>query len=139
MYERLNRFAPLLARILLSAIFLVSAALKLIYWNGSVQGLEAKHLPVAPLLLAAAVTLELAGGLALITGLFSRPAALLLLLYLIPTTLLFHNFWAFSGPEQPGQMINFLKNLAIMGGLLLLAANGPGPLGLRLPKAAPHE
>lgn len=139
MYERLNRFAPLLGRLLMSAIFLVSAALKLAYWNGSVQGLEAKHLPVAPLLLAAAVTLELAGGIALVTGLLARPAALLLFLYLIPTTLLFHNFWAVSGPEQPGQMINFLKNLAIMGGLLLLAANGPGPFTLRLPKAASQQ
>ena len=139
MYERINRFAPLLGRLLLSAIFLVSATLKVVYWTGSVQGLEAKHVPAAPLLLAAAVTLELAGGTALISGLLARPAALLLFLYLIPTTLLFHNFWAFSGSEQPGQMINFLKNLAIMGGLLLLAANGPGPFSLRLPKAAPQQ
>jgi putative oxidoreductase len=47
-------------------------------------------------------------------------------LHLIPTTAIFHNFWALQGMEQQDNMINFLKNLAIMGGLLVLAANGPG-------------
>jgi putative oxidoreductase len=50
----------------------------------------------------------------------------LLFLYLIPTTLLFHNFWALQGIERQDNMAHFLKNLAIMGGLLVLAANGAG-------------
>ncbi len=134
MPEKWTRFAPLAGRIRLAILFLVTGSLKLMYWDGSVQGLASKHLPAAALLLAAAVTLELAGGVALITGVFARTAAALLFLYLVPTTLLFHNFWALSGPEQSGQMINFFKNLGLMGGLLLLVANGPGPFSIRWPR-----
>jgi putative oxidoreductase len=49
---------------------------------------------------------------------------------LIPTTLLFHNFWAMQGMEQQDNMIHFLKNLAIMGGLLILAAYGAGAFSI---------
>ncbi|HYT56152.1 MAG TPA: DoxX family protein, partial [Verrucomicrobiae bacterium] len=52
----------------------------------------------------------------------ARWGALLLFLYLIPVTLIFHNFWAYSGIEMQTQLVNFLKNLSIMGGLLLVAA-----------------
>ena len=51
-----------------------------------------------------------------------------LFLFLIPTTLLFHNFWAYSGADQANQMQHFLKNLAIMGGLLAIVGFGAGPL-----------
>lgn len=132
MPESMNRFTPLLGRILLSAIFLISGALKIAHWQGTLQGMQAMHVPAAPFLLAVAVFAELAGGLAVLTGFLARLASALLVLYLIPVTLLFHSFWAVPAAEQGGQMINFLKNLAIMGGLLTLAASGPGPLSLRL-------
>ena len=70
------------------------------------------------------------GGLALLLGFHTRAAALLLFLYLIPTTLVFHNFWAYPPEQQQLQMIMFLKNLAIMGGLGMLVSFGPGPLSL---------
>ena len=50
----------------------------------------------------------------------------MLFLYLIPTTYFFHNFWAAQGRRSKPQMVNFLKNVAIMGGLLVLAVNGAG-------------
>ena len=56
----------------------------------------------------------------------TRVGALGLLVFLIPTTVIFHDFWNLAGPERAMQMVNFLKNLAIMGGLTLLIADGPG-------------
>jgi putative oxidoreductase len=53
-----------------------------------------------------------------------------LFLYIIPTTYFFHNFWTMTGMDQQNNLAHFLKNLAIMGGLLLLAANGPGGYSL---------
>jgi putative oxidoreductase len=76
--------------------------------------------------LAIALVIELVGGLAILTGLFTRFTAWIVFLYLIPTTFLFHNFWAVQGADRIDAMIHFEKNLAIMGGLVLLAAFGPG-------------
>ena len=59
-------------------------------------------------------------------GFKARLGGWALVLYLIPVSHIFHNFWAFTGAEQQMQMINFLKNLAIMGGLLLVALRGAG-------------
>ena len=78
--------------------------------------------------IALAAVVELACGLAILTGFKTRIVAWVLFLYLIPVTFFFHNFWAAQGQEQQTQMINFLKNAAIMGGLLVLAVNGAGSL-----------
>jgi putative oxidoreductase len=88
--------------------------------------------------LGIALVIELVGGLAILLGLYTRFTAWILFLYLIPTTFLFHNFWAFQGMDRIDPMIHFEKNLAIMGGLLILAAFGPGAYSLdsaRAPKA----
>jgi putative oxidoreductase len=86
----------------------------------------AKHLPMPAVALAIALAIELVGGLAILTGLFTRWTAWIVVLYMIPTTFLFHNFWAVQGADRIDTLIHFEKNLAIMGGLLLLAAFGPG-------------
>ena len=80
-----------------------------------------------PVLLPAAAVLELAGGLSLLLGFRARLGALALVLFLVPTTLIFHNFWAYQGPEAQNQMIHFMKNLALMGGLLVVVGLGAGP------------
>jgi putative oxidoreductase len=61
----------------------------------------------------------------LIFGFLTRIGALGLILYMIPTTLIFHSFWAFEGAEQKMQMVNFMKNLALIGGLFTVLAFGP--------------
>jgi len=114
----------------MSCIFLVSAYAKLAEWNGSVQMMQAKGLPAPAALLAVAVLIEGLGGLAILTGLFARAAAWTLFLYLIPVTLVFHSFWNVGMAQQNMQLVNFLKNLAIMGGLALLATYGPGRLSI---------
>jgi uncharacterized membrane protein YphA (DoxX/SURF4 family) len=88
----------------------------------------AEHgMPAVPPLLGAAAVVEILDGLGLLVGFQTRIVALVLFLYLIPTTLIFHNFWAAAAPAQQEQMSNFLKNLAIMGGLLEFFAAGAAP------------
>src|SRR5260221_13025708 len=117
-------------RILLSSIFLMSALGKVANFNGTAGMMASKGFPAASLFLIAALVLEVFGGLSVLTGFKARIGAGLLIFFLVPTTLIFHNFWAFQGMEQQMQVANFLKNLAIAGGLALVVAFGPGPLSV---------
>jgi putative oxidoreductase len=120
----------LIGRILLSAIFIISAGAKLSEWNATVTMMANKGIPVAPLALAIATFIELAGGIAILLGVFSRISALVMFLYLIPVTLIMHNFWSVGALQTNIQLVNFLKNLSIMGGLSLLTGYGPGRYSL---------
>jgi putative oxidoreductase len=122
----LQNGVSLIARILMSVIFLLSGIHKLMDWSGTAEQMESKEMPAVQALLAAAVIVEIVCGLAILLGCQTRIASFFLFLYLIPTTLVFHNFWAYQGPDQQNQMFNFLKNLAIMGGLLEFTAFGAG-------------
>jgi len=118
----------LTGRILLSLIFLLSALGKAAGFAGTAAMMAQKGFPAASLFLAAAIGIELLGGLSVLTGYKARIGAGLLIFFLVPTTLIFHNFWAYQGMEQQMQMANFLKNVAIAGGLALVIAFGPGRL-----------
>lgn len=123
-------FAALVARVLLSVIFIYSGFGKITAFAGTAGAIAGKGLPMPELLTACTIAIELGGGLLLLLGWKARWAALAIFLFLIPTTLVFHNFWA-SPPEQPvAQRTNFLKNLAIMGGMLMVWAFGPGRYAL---------
>jgi putative oxidoreductase len=117
-----ERSLAIAGRVLLSVLFILSAVGKIMTWDVNLQYMVSKGLPLIPVFLGAATAVELACGLALLFGWHARWGALLLVLYLIPLTLLFHNFWALSGPDRQTELVNFLKNLAIMGGLLTVAA-----------------
>jgi len=112
----------LIARILLSGIFLISLFSKITGLEGTIQFMTAKGIPLPSLLIWGAIATELAGALALITGYKIKEAGLLLALYLVPTTLIFHNFWAMEGQQFQMQLMAFMKNVSIMGGLLLLTS-----------------
>ncbi len=116
----------LFGRIFLSAIFLISGFFKLAAYSQMVAYAGAKGLPLASVAMACAIAIEILGGLAVVAGFQARIVAWVLFLYLIPVTYFFHSFWAMQGMERQDNMIHFLKNLSIMGGTLLLAANGPG-------------
>ena len=120
----------LIERILISAIFLLSGINKIMDWSGTADRMAQKGMPMVQLLLAGAVVVEVLVGLALLLGFQTRLAAFILFLYLIPATLIFHNFWAVSGPEHQNQLISFLKNLAIMGGLVEFAGVGAPSLSI---------
>lgn len=112
-------------RILLSLIFLGSAATKIADPAGTQAYMAAFGLPMTGVLLVGAIVTEVVGGLALLFGLKTRLAALVLIGFLGVATLVFHTN---LGDQQ--QLLHFLKNLAIIGGLVLVIAEGRGPLSL---------
>jgi putative oxidoreductase len=116
----------LLGRIAIAAIFLVSGTAKLADVSGTAAHMSAVGIPYPETLAMFVGVVEIFGALSLILGAMTRLGALGLLLFLIPTTLLFHNFWAFAGEAQQEQLVSFLKNLGLAGGLLLLISHGPG-------------
>ena len=121
---------PLLGRLLMTYIFATSGLGKLFSWSDNVAYMSTRHLPFIPLLLAIAMVIELAGSVSLITGYRARSAAFVMFLYMIGVTVLFHNYWAATGDLAGMQETHFRKNLAIMGGLLMLAYCGPGKWAL---------
>lgn len=123
----LARITLLLGRILLALIFLVSGFGKIGGWEQTAGYMASKGMPLIPLFLFAAIAIEIGGGLFVLTGRMARVGALALVVFLIPTTLIFHNFWAMEGMERQLNMVMFMKNLAIMGGLLMVAAYEAGP------------
>ena len=128
MPERLQNLAAMLARILLCVVFLHAAYGKIANPKGTTAFMEARGMPAANVGLPVAIVVEIAGGLSLLLGLRARLGAFVLFVFLIPTTLYFHNFWTYPAEQVQGQMINFMKNLAIMGGLLMVTGFGAGGL-----------
>ena len=119
-----------LGRLLITYIFATSGIAKMFGWSGNIEYMNTRHLPFVPLLLAIALLIEVIGSICLVTGLYARTAAFAMFLYLTAVTILFHNYWSFTGMLAGSQETHFRKNLAIMGGLLMIAAQGPGKWSL---------
>jgi putative oxidoreductase len=123
------QYGQWIGRTALALVFLFNA-LGIVDQTRPARELAAHGAPAAlvPTLIMAGRALQLVAGIALVIGWHERIAALLLALFLIPATLTAHDFWAAAGPEFQGQLVNFLKNLAMFGGLCFVA--------FRLPPAA---
>lgn len=117
----MRSYVPLLGRILLGLIFVMSGVTKITGFEGTQQYMASQGMPATAVLLVGAIVVEILGGLSVILGLWARAGAAALVVFLIPATLIFHTDFS-----QQTQVIMFLKNLSIMGGLLLLVAQGPG-------------
>ena len=126
--EYLNRFGPLVGRVLLATIFVLSGIGKVMGFDGTVGHIAAKALPMPQILAIATIVVELGAGLMLVAGWKARAAATALLVFTAVATFLFHPFWAVPPEEVTMQRIQFLKNLAIMGGLLYVMVYGSGPV-----------
>ena len=126
-----NNTATLVARILLAAIFIGSGIGKIAGFDGTAGYIASKGLPMPTLGAVMAILVELGCGIALVAGAMTRWAAAVLIAFTAIASFLFHNFWAIA-PEQAMQVqqIHFMKNLAIIGGLLLLAIHGGGGLSV---------
>jgi putative oxidoreductase len=120
-----SKWQLVLGRLLLSAIFILSGLGKIPHFNDVAGMMAQKGIPLASLALGITLLIEIGGGLMVLTGFKARYAALVIAIWLVPVTLIFHKFWGIPAADQQGQMINFLKNLAIMGGLLILASASP--------------
>jgi putative oxidoreductase len=123
-------YSILLARVLLSSPFLYSGVDKCWRWSAAQREVAASGLPWPTLLHLVTVLVQLGGGLSLSLGIEARLGALLLLLFLIPVTVMYHPFWKRSGAELVAEADHFLSNLAIIGGLLVIVALGSGPISL---------
>ena len=120
----------LLGRCLLGLIFILSSSGKITGFAATAGYMASKGLPLPELLLIPTILIELGGGLLLVLGYQTRWAALAIFLFLIPVTLIFHNFWAVAADQVSNQQINFEKNLAIMGGMLYVVFTGAGRYSL---------
>lgn len=116
----------LVARILLSSIFIISGFAKFSDPAGTIGFMNMAGIPNADTLVYVAGAAEIVGGLSIAVGFLARLGALGLMLLLIPIQFYFHAFWNMEGAEAKSQMVQFTKNLSLMGGLLLLVAHGPG-------------
>ena len=120
-----SALVPLVARLLLAALFIVAGFNKITNVEGTAAYMGRQGLP-EPLLMAWAVILvELLGGLLLVLGWKTRWVAWGLAIFTLATAIVGHAFW-----KDPAQLTQFLKNLAIVGGFLLLAVCGPGRLSV---------
>jgi len=125
-----NQFAPFAGRILLSIIFIMSGISKITGFAGTAGWMTSKGLPMADVLLAASIVIELGAAAMIVLGFKARWGAAALFLWMIPVTFVFHNYWAFPAAEQQMQSIMFFKNLGLMGGMLLIMGFGSGPLSV---------
>ncbi|MDH4122273.1 MAG: DoxX family protein [Deltaproteobacteria bacterium] len=118
-------FAPLVGRVFLGILFLFMGYGKIMGWDMQINYMSSKGLNMGtPVLLGAAMAIELLCGAALVVGFRVKEASLILFLFLGMVTVLMHAFW---NSQNPMEAISFMKNLGIMGGLMMLAAHGPGP------------
>ena len=116
----------LLARVLLMILFILSGWSKLTGFEGTVNYMSSLGAPAPMLAAAIAVIMEFAVGILLILGFYTRPLAFLFALFVLGTALIGHPYWNMVDPERSANMTQFLKNMSIVGGLLLLAVSGAG-------------
>jgi putative oxidoreductase len=120
----------LLGRVGLAAVFVIGGFGKITGFGGFAEGMAERGLPLPTLSAAIGTAVEFLAGLALGLGLRTRWAAAGLLLFTIAATLIAHAFWTFDDASRGMQQIQFMKNLAIAGGLLIVMAAGGGGLSL---------
>jgi putative oxidoreductase len=120
----------LVARVLLALIFVTAGFSKLIGLQGTAGYIGSVGLPAPMLLAVAAGVVELVAGVLVIVGWQARWAALVLAGFTAVASVLFHNYWAMPAEQQMMQQLMFMKNVSIVGGLLVLFAFGAGSLSL---------
>lgn len=120
----------LVARVLLGLLFLVAGIRKLMAVAGSTGYLAKLGFPAPEVLIWVAILIEVGGAALLIVGWQARKVSWLLIVFVAVATLMAHRFWQFDAAQYANQMNHFLKNFAIIGGLLYVAAFGAGALSV---------
>ncbi|HET6802667.1 MAG TPA: DoxX family protein [Casimicrobiaceae bacterium] len=119
-------WAALVGRVLLALMFIISGWGKITDFSGTAGYIASQELPMPQVLAVIAILIELGAGLAIAFGWKTRWAALVMVAFLIVITPIFHGFWNEPADQAMMQQINFMKNLSILGGMLVLFAWGPG-------------
>jgi putative oxidoreductase len=130
--ERVNDTFLLIGRLLIAALFLTSGIPKMLqgYGGAFAQYLGRMGVPYPEIVGVVAVGIEVLVPIALIVGFWPRISALVLIAFVIVATGLAHRFWEYPTEAYQGQLNNFLKNVAIIGGLLFYYVSGPGAFSL---------
>jgi putative oxidoreductase len=119
----------LVGRFLFVLIFLVAGPNH--FSRQTIAFAASQGVPLASLAVPLSGIIALAGGLSILLGYRTKVGASLIVLFLVPVTLMMHKFWAVQDPTMAQmQMVMFMKNLAILGGALLISQLGPGPFSL---------
>jgi putative oxidoreductase len=126
MMNSLHNPLTLIGRSLMAIMFLLAGISKIGAFAGTSGYIASKGLPMPDVVAALTIAVEIGGALALIFGFCTRWAALVLAAFTLMAGLIFHNYWDLPAAQQTMQQIMFMKNVAITGGLLTLAAWGAG-------------
>lgn len=130
MSNALQNSLALVGRLLLAMLFLPAGIGKLAGFAGTVGYIASVGLPMPSMAAAIALTIEIGGSVALITGFGTRIAALILAVFTLVASFFFHAYWAVPADQQLVTQLLFMKNIAVVGGLLTLAAWGAGAWSL---------
>jgi putative oxidoreductase len=123
-----NTLIPLAGRVLLSLLFFVAGYNKIINVAGTAGYFGKLALPMPEVLVWLVIAVELLGALLILIGWQTRLVAWIMAIFTVGTAILGHKFWGVDPAQFSNQLTQFLKNLAIAGGFLMLAAWGPGRL-----------
>jgi len=126
MFTALQNPLALLGRLLLASLFLPAGIGKITGFAGTVGYITSVGMPLPTVAAALALAVELLGGLALVLGWGTRFAALVLAVFTLVASFYFHAYWAVPVEQQMMMKLLFTKNIAVVGGLLVLAAFGAG-------------
>lgn len=116
------KIIPFIGRVFISIIFLISGSKKIMNFESEAEKMGETGMALPEVFLAGAIAFCLLGALSLILGYKTRLGAFLLIMFLVPTTLIFHLY--------PGEMTQVWKNVALLGGLLMVISNGPGAFSI---------
>jgi putative oxidoreductase len=121
---------PLIGRILIAALFLVAGIGKAMAFAGTAGYMAKIGFPMPEVMTAIAIAIEAGGAILLIIGWKTRWVAWILVIFVVVATFAAHRFWEFDASQMVNQRTQFLKNFAIIGGLLFVAAFGPGSISV---------
>jgi len=126
--EIVKMYGPLVGRVLLALIFIIAGFGKITGFEGTVGYMQAYNVPMTQVLAVLAIIVELGGGLMIAVGWKARWGAAAIFIFVLIASFIFHAFWAVPADQAQLQNIMFMKNLAIMGGMLYIIVYGSGPL-----------
>ena len=128
--EIVRMYGPLVGRVLLALIFIIAGFGKITGFEGTVGYMQAYNVPMTQVLAVLAIIVELGGGLMIAVGWKARWGAAAIFIFVLIASFIFHAFWAVPADQAQLQNIMFMKNLAIMGGMLYIIVYGSGPLSV---------
>lgn len=128
--EIVKMYGPLVGRVLLVLMFIIAGYGKITGFEGTLGYMQAHNMPMTQVLAVIAIIIELGAGIMIAVGWKARWAAAALFIFVLVASYVFHAFWAVPADQAQLQNVLFMKNLAVMGGMLYIIVYGSGPLSV---------